>query len=191
MLAPLPLARAASVLSQPKQNHSICFFLELDPVLPRKIIPWWEGWGPAGILSVSVMPCVGEGIACLPFQKVRRVFQQALPFSILPWPQRDLSRCGPGGRRELTSESPDSSWGHQQLPFVQEVGHRPGWSRNLRDSGTLEKLLQCIPASRAVPLLSVQRLELIPGGQGSLSVEGTQIHVMLRLRKKINQALLF
>lgn len=50
--------------------------------------------------------CVEKETAHLLFQKAREV----LPFSVLPWPQRDVSCCGPGGCRVLTRNYPKGSW---------------------------------------------------------------------------------
>ena len=110
VLTPLPLPTAASVLSQTKQNHSICFFREWLLHCLERSFPGGRVEDPQASSLPQWCLHVEEGIAYLPFQKVRKVWQQVLPFSVLPWPQRDLSCCGPGGCRVLTRKNPEGSW---------------------------------------------------------------------------------
>lgn len=172
---PCPWQTAASVFSQPKQNHSICLFRE--QILNCLERPLRTHRHPL----IQWCLCVEKETTYVLFQKPREI----LPFSVLPWPQRDLSCCGPGGCRVLTSRYPKGSWTARTQATGSSI------CAGVRTPASLIKKLMGLWHPQENPWFSTHKIKPIPWGKEFLLMERTKIHMMVCLCIKINDALHF
>lgn len=87
MLASSPLPTAASVCLSQSKIIMIFFFQGANTASPRRIISWWEVWGPTGIFCASVMS------VC-----TRRNWIYSFPKSESGLPASIAILCGPPAR---------------------------------------------------------------------------------------------
>lgn len=195
VLAPLPLLTGASVLCQPKQNHSICYFQGVNTAFTKK------SHFLVGGLRTHRLPLCLSGI---------HVWKKELPVyiskksggsdskccrSLLLWPQRNLLCCGPGGCRVLTSKNPEGSWAARRQATKSSRS-----CRSLDTARLIRKHMELWhpwdadlvhPCIWGQPSAFHAEDKAHPRREESLSMEGKQSHVTLCLCKKINQALHF